>query len=114
MVFSVDLLIDCFSLFVWWSCDNRGFCEELKFGDCSFEFDVVGVVRGSCLSWDCGFCIVWGRFVFMLLIVLRLFVGSSIELVRGWGGNDGNWVVGVVGVVGRGDWGMLSFVRGLS
>ena len=30
-------------------------------------------------------------------------MGLSTEPVRGWGGNDGNWVVGVAGVVGRGD-----------
>lgn len=111
---SADPPIDCPSPPAWWSCDNRGFCEELKLGDCSPELDVAGVVRGSCPSWDCGFCTAWGRPVLMLPTAPRLLVGPSTEPVRGWGGNDGNWVVGVAGVVGRGDWGMLSPVRGSS
>ena len=50
----------------------------------------------------------------MLPTAPRLLDGPSTVPVRGWGGKEGNWVVGVAGVGGSEDEGMLSPVNGSS
>lgn len=72
------------------------------------------MVRGSCPSWDCGFCTACDRPEPMLPTAPRLLDGPSTVPVSGWGGKEGNWVVGVAGVVGSEDGGMLSPVNGSS
>lgn len=109
-----DPLSDCPSPLAWWNCCNKGFCEELKLGDCIPELEVAGVVRGSCPSWDCGFCTACDRPEPMLPTAPRLFDGPNTVPVRGWGGKEGNWVVGVAGVGGSEAEGMLSPVNGSS
>lgn len=105
---------DCPSPLAWWNCCNKGFWEELKLGDWIPELEVAGMVRGSCPSWDCGFCTACDRPEPMLPTAPRLLDGPSTVPVSGWGGKEGNWVVGVAGVVGSEDGGMLSPVNGSS
>ena len=50
----------------------------------------------------------------MLPTAPRLVDGPSTVPVRGWGGKEGSWVVGVDGVGGSEDEGMLSPVNGSS
>lgn len=113
----VDPPIDCARLPDWWNCCNQGVCEELKLGDWRPELEVaVGVLRGSCPSWDGGFCTAAfdERTEPMVPTASSPPEGPSTVPVKGWGGNDGSWDVGVAGVGGRDDVGMLSPVSASS
>ena len=105
----------CPKLPAWWSCCNKGFCDELKLGEWRPELDEAGVLRGSCPSCDSGFCMACeDRPEPILPTAPRLPEDPSTLPVRGCGGNEGSCEVGVAGVVGRDDEGMLSPVSGSS